>query len=123
MRRLPSAAVNQVGKLLEGKEADTEGKQNIPGLEIGPKDRVDVLHEKIVILENAQCPDVDRAADDEQKFSHLRRILSGKEEADPEIEKTASQHDPEKADVIPGIKPQGHPDEISLCQFEPLHPV
>ena len=123
MRRLPSAAVNQVGKLLEGKEADTEGKQNIPGLEIGPKDRVDVLHEEIVILENAKCPYVDRAADDEQKLSHLRLIPPGKKEADPEIEKAASQHDPEEAGIIPGIKPQGHPDEISLCQFKPLHPV
>ena len=123
MGRVPPAAVDEEGKLLEGEKADPKRQQKLLCRQLCPEKDVDILHKKIIVLENAQRPDVARTSGDEKDPRRPQRILFRQQEAHPVIEQAASQHDPEKAHIVPGIKPQGHPDEISLCQFEPLQPV
>ena len=123
MGRVPPAAVDEEGKLLEGEKADPKRQQKLLRRQLCPEKDIDILHKKIIVLENAQRPDVARTSGDEKDPRRPRRILFRQQEAHPVIEQAASQHDPEKAHIVPGIKPQGHPDEISLCQFEPLQPV
>ena len=117
MRRLPPAPVNEIGQLLKGKKADTQGKQDIFQLKICMEKGIDIFQEEIAVLEITQCTQVPYASNDKCYPPHLRRIFPMQQKADTIIKKTASGNHPKKAYIIISIKPQRHPDQISLRQL------
>ena len=93
------------------------------GLELAALVRKSMPWVRIIFLsghdefEYAQRANIADTADHKQKLSSSLRILSGKQKTQPIIKKTASQHNPKEADIKIGVKPQGHPNQISLCYF------
>ena len=117
MRRFPPAPVNEEGKLLERKKADSQRKKDVLHLETGTEQRIDIFQEKIAIFKISQRPQIAEAAKEHQRFPHFRGVFFCKYQADPIIKETASGYHPQEADVKISIKPQGHPNQISLCQL------
>ena len=117
MRRLPPAPVNEIGQLLKGKKADPQGKQDIFQLKICVEKGIDIFQEEIAVLEITQCTQVPYASNSQSYPAHLRRIFPMQQKADTIIKQTASGNHPKKAYIIISIKPQRHPDQISLRQL------
>ena len=50
MFQFPPAPVNEKGKLLKGKKADSQGKQNMFQIKVGMKNSVNVFKKEIVVF-------------------------------------------------------------------------
>ena len=71
----PSAGIDQVGHLLEGKEADAQGQRQIQIIKITAGQRVDVLQKKIKIFKIAQQCNIRNDANDNDHPSASRQTL------------------------------------------------
>ena len=113
MLRFSLAAVNDKGKLLEGKEADTKRQQDMTKREVRVEHRVDVFDEKIIVFIVEQNTEIQKDADDQRQPAQkgfVRRAGGDlrDQKAQKIVQPHAHQNDGEVVGVEIAVEPQGH---------------
>ena len=114
---LAPGSIHQIGNLLEGKEADTQGQCKAGGINGRMQHQIHGLRREIQIFENKQQAHMEHNAQPQQGLCSLFPTLhSGKEQAvDPDADAQPQQALP----AAVGIQAQGRPDEKQVCRLPP----
>ena len=71
MPGLPPASVDDKGELLQGKEADTQGQNNVFQRKVGMKDGIQVVQKEVIVFVVAQKPHISHTAHQAADPAHL----------------------------------------------------
>lgn len=124
MLRLPSAPVEQVGKLLKCKKADAKRQQDMPDRKVRRKRRVQILHEKIIILKITQYPQIAHTARDTHNTPVTRKYIRPlKQRAEQIIDRAAKQNDRQVTHIKISVEPERHSDQKHLCALIAFDPI
>ena len=114
---LAPVGVHDVAELLEGEEADAQGKQDIVQGKIRVGETVHIHQEKVEILVVEQDAQIEDDCQDHFGFFQLRILGTTHEPGKQVIEDDGAQNDEQVAGVKVAVEPQGHDQKPGLTQI------